>query len=379
MLNVFLDSNILYSDPLMEKKHNKILFDKVNRVGGKIFICDVVYKETLNNYRKRLQEVKLEIDKLKVKLDKLRINTIDIQDIDVDAEVKLLEKKFEEYIRAGKYVNIEVNNDILPQVIDRAIKRKKPFSENKEEFRDCVIWLTYANKVESDNLDKCIFITANVSDFCDKKGELHKDLLKDTEKFSFHSNAYKFIEHESKFIDSLENEIIDKFKQITVEHSEFENPEIFHKIYSSLYSYLIGLSEEEVQDKFSPIYSEYIDLNSIDLKSIVKKNNDINIESLYISELGEIDIEASIDLKTYYDHDDYTVGSTSVIIRASYIAKCKIEDIKSVKVSKTIQDIELDNICIKEIHPDIFDEYYENLQADALADQMEALESYYNH
>ena len=338
-----------------------------------------MYKETLNNYKKRLQEVKLERDRLKVKLDQLRINTSEIQDIDIEAEVKLLEEKIEEYISVGKYVNIEVNNDILPQVIDRAIKRKKPFSENKDEFRDCVIWLTYANKVETDNLDKCIFITANVSDFCDKKGKLHKDLLQDTKKFRFHSNAYQFIEHESEFIDSLENEIIDKFKQIKVANSEFEKPEIFDKINSSIYSYLIGLSEEEVQDKFNPIYAEYIDLNSIDVKSIVKKNNDINIESLYISELGEIDIEASVDLKAYYDHEDYTVGSTSIIIRASYIAKCKIEDIKNVKVMETIQDIELDNIYITEIHPDIFAEYYEDLQADVLADQMEALEAYYNH
>ncbi|EES91051.1 hypothetical protein CLG_B1384 [Clostridium botulinum D str. 1873] len=43
----------------MKKGKNKILFDKINRIGGKIFICDIVYKEILNNYKKQLNEINI--------------------------------------------------------------------------------------------------------------------------------------------------------------------------------------------------------------------------------------------------------------------------------------------------------------------------------
>lgn len=378
MINLFLDSNILYSDPLMKFGNNKILFDKVDRVGGKIFICDVVYKEVLNNYEKQLKEVELESNKLNSKLSKLGMNTVDIQAIDVEAEVMSLEEKLKEYIRVGKYINIPVDNGILPQVIDRAIKRKKPFSKEKEEFRDCIIWLTYANKVESEKLDNCIFISRNVSDFCNKQGDLHEDFLQDTQRFKFHKDAYNVLTNEKVLMDSLET-INDKFKKAEIVKGEFEQSEIFKEINDSVYSYLIGISEREIQYEFYPIYAEYIDLNSIDIKNIVKKDIDINTESLCISELGQIDIEACIDLKVYYDLEEYTVESTNIIIKASYIAKRKIEDIQNAKICESIDDIELDNICIAEIDPDMISKHYRELEENVLAEQMNALEEQHKH
>ena len=337
----FLDSNILYNDPLMKKSANKRLFDKIESIGGNIFICDIVYKETLNNYRKGLEQCKDEIKKINTQLNKLGIDYINIEDIDIDKEVNSLKTKINEYIESGKFKKIDVNNDILPEVIDRAIKRKKPFSDKKEEFRDCIIWLTYAKKAEEDNLDNCIFITNNTSDFCNKDNELHEDLLEDSKRFRVHKNSYEFLVNEEDLINKLE--IMDSYKNCRIEKNNFEKVEILRKIFSEIDSYLRSLSGEFVQLMFNPIPAEYIELNSIDIEYTIKRG--INIIDRDICELGDICVEAAVNLKSYNNNKDenyYCVSQLGLRIYSSYIAKVRVDN----KQIMEIEDIDLNNIRI---------------------------------
>lgn len=378
MINIFLDSNILYSDPLMEKGKNKVLFDKINRSGGKIFICDVVYKEILNNYKKQLNEINVEVGKIKNKLNKLKLEESTLSHIDVELQIREIEKQFKEYIREEKIILLSTDNDILPEVIDRSIKRKKPFSEKKQEFRDCIIWLTYAKRVENENLDNCIFITQNTSDFCDKKGSLHKDLLEDTKRFKFHKDVYQFLKNESQLISKIElDQVTRKFKNYIIGEPEFQKEVIFNEIYCHINNYFIELSEDEVTDLYVGMYLNYIELYDIDIKSIIKTDNDINKDDLTITEFGDIEIEASVELKVYDEEEDWSIASTTILLVSSYWAKLKIEE--NYEVNEKIYKIELDNIKVKEIDVDVVNEYYNDLESTARAEMREAQEEYYRH
>lgn len=385
MINIFLDSNILYSDPLMQKGKNKVLFDKINRIGGKIFICDVVYKEVLNNYKKQLNEINLAIKKIKSKMDKLKYDSDAISNIDIASKINEIKKAFEEYNSQRKIIILPIDNEILPEVVDRSIKRKKPFSENKQEFRDCIIWLTYARKIENDNLDNCIFITKNTSDFCDNKGNLHKDLLEDTEKFRFHSDAYQFLENESGLISEIEiNEITERFKNYTISENEFERKEIFHEIRNSIYNYFISLSEDSIADLYGGMYINYIELDGIDIESITKKSSDIDINDLTITEFGDIEIEASVELRVYDEEKDWNIATTTILLKCSYWAQVKIinqndEGENNYMIDEKINEIEIDTIKVKEIDGSVINEYYNDLKSAAYADMMEAQEDYYRH
>lgn len=385
MINIFLDSNILYSDPVMQRGKNKVLFDKINRIRGKIFICDVVYKEVLNNYRKQLNEINLEIDKIKSKMDKIKYESDTISNINVEIKIKEMEKIFQEYRIQGKIIILPTDNEILPDVIERSIKRKKPFSENKQEFRDCIIWLTYAKKVENDKLDNCIFITKNTSDFCDNNGNLHKDLLKDTKRLRFHADAYQFLKNEAELISEIElNEITEKFKNYTISENEFIRDEVFAEIGDSIYKYFINLSEDNIADLYGGMDFDYLELNDIDIKAVTKRSNDINIDDLSITEFGDIEIEASVELMVYEEEGNWSIGSTIILLSNSYWAEVEIKNENeqgedNYKVNEKINKIELDNIKIKEIDPRIINDYYNDLEAAARAEMIEAQEEYYRH
>lgn len=55
MLRVFLDSNVFFTDPFMEKNiHNRLLFELAEKELIELYISDVVKQEIINNFEKEL-------------------------------------------------------------------------------------------------------------------------------------------------------------------------------------------------------------------------------------------------------------------------------------------------------------------------------------
>src|SRR5690606_7702682 len=116
---------------------------------------------------------------------------------------------YDQLISEGTVKILEYNNDMLPEIVNRAIERKKPFTENKTELKDTIIWLTYVKFVESKKLKNCILLTANVSDFCDTDEAknnnfvIHPELKKDSNRFKVYKSPKELIQAEKpqlKFI-----------------------------------------------------------------------------------------------------------------------------------------------------------------------------------
>ena len=80
----------------------------------------------------------------------------------------------------------------------------------------------YAKYVEDKNLQNCIFINHNTWDFCDKQGNLHIDLVKDTNRFSFYETIQELLEKQGYALFTLEKntEWLSDYK---IEEEQFEN------------------------------------------------------------------------------------------------------------------------------------------------------------
>jgi hypothetical protein len=85
---------------------------------------------------------------------------------------------------------LNFKNDFFPSVMERALNRQKPFNNDKTEVKDCTIWLTYADYVETSKMSDCFLLTNNSKDFYSKElvsddpieYALHEDLQKDSKR-----------------------------------------------------------------------------------------------------------------------------------------------------------------------------------------------------
>jgi len=251
-MNFFLDSTVFHKDYFLEKHFNGHLMNIVKKYSEyDIYVSRVVLEEVRNRYRLNIDKYNEEV--LKLNKHKTEFNKFKIEDhpsLDIGECIKKFDDHFLQLVKSGLIQIIEVDNDLLPELIKRSIHRIKPFSENKEEFRDAIIWLSYTKYVEENGLYNCIFITNNKTDFYEGE-ELHPDLKKDSNVFivkpdvrtvlqlkdiQAHKNTIGFeieikkqLSHEEnlKFFESetIRRELMDIF-EITYDPDPFESPAI---------------------------------------------------------------------------------------------------------------------------------------------------------
>ena len=92
----------------------------------------------------------------------------------ISAENQNQRKKFDAFYYDlednENFIILDYKNDYLQDIVNRAIYRIKPFTEEKSELKDAIIWKTYSEFVESNNTLDCILLTNNTSDF-DQEGQ----------------------------------------------------------------------------------------------------------------------------------------------------------------------------------------------------------------
>lgn len=216
-MNIFIDTNILFRDYFFGYKSNKKLLEYCDEGIVNIYMSDVVRLELRRQFQKEIEEKNKDIAKIIKESKRLRIEN-KIKKLSLDNQLK----KFDDFYDKLKYLDnyhiIQYKNNFLPDIVDRAIYRKKPFTEEKSELKDAIIWKTYSEYVESNNLTDCILLTNNTSDFCEKKNKskIHPDLITDTKKFSVVNKSFEFIRTYAKVLESPENKFLAYLKQIDI-------------------------------------------------------------------------------------------------------------------------------------------------------------------
>lgn len=202
-MHIFLDTSVLYKDPFLKGNFFQELIDIVTEKEVELYISNIVLQEIERNYKKIILEENSKLSKL---IDQIKHYEIDASfnnlTFDIDKSVTNLKSNFDKLINDGVLKLINYSNDMLPEIVDRAIWRKKPFTESKTELKDAIIWLSYSGFAENNNLNNCILLTDNVSDFCNPEKlkqqifEIHPDLEKDSKRFRIYKSPRELIQNE---------------------------------------------------------------------------------------------------------------------------------------------------------------------------------------
>ncbi|MCM3617681.1 PIN domain-containing protein [Sutcliffiella horikoshii] len=323
-MNIFLDTTVTFSDPFFKRNYNRNLLKLARDYKDLTFyMSEIVYKETKRHFEKNVKENLENLNKAQSKLQNYKRGYFDTG-VDARAEieqnVKGLLKDFETFYTElqedGLLHILSCPDNILPDLIDRAVNRLKPFKENKSEFRDAATWLTYAKYTEQNDLSDCYFISENVSDFFDdKKENIHTDLLKDSTKFKPFFTLMKLAQEDGKiqlyikekqekeqriqeWID--ENNIDENFVLGYFKESSFNG--LFNQIYSLSSDYISSLNRINLD---GTNYNGEPNLDGIDITEIQDFNIEIIAEEIIVS--GELIIEADCTIQEVYKFDDETI------------------------------------------------------------------------
>ncbi|WP_099157285.1 PIN domain-containing protein [Virgibacillus ndiopensis] len=197
-MDIFIDSNMLYTDPFFKSINNKLLLTLAKKYEVNIYLSEVVLQEILNNHSKLMNELYSKISKVNSELNNLIKMSDNIEPKnDASFHQKSLTDYYQGLIDKETIKIIKTNNKLMPELVNRSIKRIKPFSKNKEEFRDAIIWLSYVEYVKKNDIKDAIFITNNIKDFSDPndKTKVHPDLLKDSDAFTIYLSAKNLFEN----------------------------------------------------------------------------------------------------------------------------------------------------------------------------------------
>lgn len=205
-MNIFLDSNVLYHDYFFENKSNKQLLDYCRNGLLNLYMSEIVRLELRRQFQKEIEEKNREIKKIIKDADRLRIES-EMRVIDVVQQLAKFDRFYKQLNLNDNFNLLPYHNDFLPDLVDRAIHRRKPFTEEKSELKDAIIWKTYAKYVEDNDTADCILLTNNTSDFCARqdKSKIHPDLEYDSKRFSVINQAFDFIKSHGSTLESPEN------------------------------------------------------------------------------------------------------------------------------------------------------------------------------
>ncbi len=319
-------------------KFNNELLELASEKRINLFISDVVIEELRRQYEVMITEKNKQIKELLKDKDRHRLLTIPNLDlINSQFQLQVFDEFYQELESKKNIVKLPYDNNFLPELVNRAVNRKMPFRENKSEFKDAVIWLTYSKYVESNNLVECVLLTNNTSDFCAKKEKekVHPDLERDTQRFKIYNSSNSLLKSENEKLNivprgfsqwiSLLNideyfvfELIKENFQSEIEKfilDEIDNKELYELFdvdvferwlsgyISSNYSEIFSCSEIEVtiiNDKaiISGIVNGYCDYDGYEYNPVRDSGEDSN------SYLSDGSVEVSVHFSFKYDKNE---------------------------------------------------------------------------
>ncbi|PES49917.1 PIN domain-containing protein [Bacillus thuringiensis] len=227
-MHIFLDTNLLFTDPFFRGNYNRqliTLIEKRNEQNEhreeaecqidlkfeeeeiKLYMSRVVFEETKNHYTTYINQTFKQISEVDKTISKyMDIEFFVTPDKKKEDTINYFDTYYQKLIDANILIILEHPQNVVDELVNRAVKKLQPFFNDKNEFRDAIIWLTYARFAEEQDLKNCYFLSNNISDFCQntrKKGgdnrqavdmplQLHPNLMRDSQKFTLYRNVQGF-------------------------------------------------------------------------------------------------------------------------------------------------------------------------------------------
>lgn len=203
-MEIIIDTNILYGD--MQLKGPKLyrLAEKAKENKDTVYLPVVVIKEIKNKFREELEasqkELTAAIKDIKRKTDHDLLHPLD--ETLLAKMCQDFNQSFDEQVSNLGIKKILLTKEGHNELLDKAVRKKKPFSETGKGYRDALIWIAvrelaekYAGHPSIAN-HKIVLITANWKDFCaSEKFDLHPDLIEELEDYGIDPLTVKIVKN----------------------------------------------------------------------------------------------------------------------------------------------------------------------------------------
>lgn len=334
--------------------YHKLLLELAEKEFITIYISEVVKEEIINNFEKELSRYYKEIEKSVNNIKKILMGKECLPfewKETVEGHVFKLREHYQELEDYGLINVLDFDNDILPELVERSIKRKKPFTDKKQEFRDGIIWLTYANfaKVRERYIGTCYFITNNTSDFT-LDGEIHPDLLEDSTAFTFYKNAQEFFQKTDEVKQlhktlNLVNWVEDEdFENNSQEILDLLEAQYYDKIFEKVWDYLDLYSDRIFTKYHYEMKPDYVDFELEATNIELVDAGDIKVEVILDTVIitGFLDINAEFDVG--FPNPLWELEGGEIRNVGSDSAPMSMDFTISINQDKKISDLDLDNL-----------------------------------
>jgi predicted nucleic acid-binding protein len=223
---IIIDTNIILSSLLSNEKNLEILNDYRQKTKSEFLLPQIVFEELLSQYERSLEE---KIKKYTTSIDNLnkilysKNHFKNSLKINKRTECNLYKESFFKKFKISENEILNYKNDFLPELVRRANYRIKPSSENKEEFRDCILWLTIKELANEKSREQIVFISNNIKEFADDtKQNLHRYLnseIKSLESSVHYLNSFEeFIQQKSKKVNFITTKFINSHLDVKYIH-----------------------------------------------------------------------------------------------------------------------------------------------------------------
>jgi hypothetical protein len=288
-MKLVLDTNIFCADYRLQGNAFRILFEVANKIGAEIFVPQVVFEETIGKFQSTYQDVSLKLEKATRDTERLlgeKLSTENTKEIDkiVNDYQNFLSKKLSDNnVNLLPYPQIEHK-----LIVARAIKRKKPFKENGDGYRDTLIWYSLLELARG-NKSTIAFVTGNSSDF--GKQTLLPDLQNDLDENNISSNTISIISTLDEFNKLFAVPVLQTLEGMAekLENDLVGNFSLKNWVQNSLLEELKWL---QIEDVFVGIDQDHAELNFIEIKEV--KN--IIVDNVRLLPSGDFIVAATTEI-----------------------------------------------------------------------------------
>jgi PIN domain-containing protein len=203
---VVLDSNVIIADYWLRSTSVVLLYDFLKKTGAKLVVPQIVVEEVINHHREDLEKVKADMKKAHRQSARLLRNVSALSGQVVALNKFNTRDPYPKFIsgelkRVGAQV-IDYDNIPHKDIVARDLKRTRPFQQSGTGYRDALVWETIIRHCVKKGA-VTVFVTDNVKDFCNPKGELHEDLRKDIQAKGADEKDFKVFQDLIQFADAL--------------------------------------------------------------------------------------------------------------------------------------------------------------------------------
>lgn len=330
MMIVILDTNIIRQDLLLRSPKIDLLLDYLSKTRGRMMLPDIVYQEARGLYVREIQRHHSQLEKSRRTLQDLTIDYEIAQvDLDVDAHADRYVHHLRDRLRLRDADIVPYKNEYLPDVVKRATNRLHPFTDERKEFRDVLLWLTTLDICASNKEESVILISNNTKDFADKEGaNLHPVLASEAAekgaRIDYYSSLDDFLKaHATKF-EFITREWLLKHVDLDALKQEAE-AQLKRGGDSILHSYIENHEDDEFYD---PSLISLLTFELADYYCLEMSDGSIRIQATFES---ECEVEYGSYREEEEEYSDYDYDFVKGEWDFTYVTKTRVVPVEETR------------------------------------------------